>query len=134
MKNKLQRGFSLLELMIVLVILGLLAALVGPTLIGKLGDSKQKIAKTQISMLESALDSYRIDVGAYPRSLEGLKENTNNRSTWNGPYLKKDLPKDPWANDYTYHSPGKQNKDYDLISYGADGVEGGEKEKADISN
>lgn len=129
-----QKGFSLLELMVVLVIIGLLATLVGPTLISKLGDSQQKVAKSQISMLESALDSYRMDVGVYPRELKALRENIENKSMWNGPYLKKDLPQDPWGNDYLYQSPGKEGKDYDLISLGADSQEGGDGEKADVTN
>ena len=123
----------MIELLVVMAIIAMLAALVGPTLFDKLGGSKQKAAAAQMSMIESALDSYRLDVGKYPRRLEDLNENPGSSPAWSGPYLKKGLPKDPWGNDYEYRRPGKQSqRGYDLYSLGADGEEGGEKEDKDV--
>ncbi len=130
-----QSGFSLIELLIVMVILGLLASLVGPKMFSKLGMAKQKTAQTQIEMLMTALDSYRLDVGRYPSSQEGLEalvRNTGN-DKWHGPYLAKGLPKDPWGNDYHYQNPGEHGE-VDITSYGADGTSGGEGENADIGS
>src|SRR5215203_3339572 len=93
-------GFTLIELLIVMAILGMLAALVGPALFGNLSKGQRSAAQTQISNFESALDSYRLDVGEYPKTLEGLVENDSGRDSWNGPYIRGDLPKDPWDNDY----------------------------------
>ena len=129
-----QKGFTLIELLIVIVILGMLAALVTPRLIGKLGKSKRQIAKTQIEMLETALDAFKLDVGRYPTTEEGLKALVENPGVegWDGPYLKKKkIPKDPWGREYIYRCPGEHG-DYDLLSYGADGKPGGEGENADI--
>ncbi len=129
-------GFTLVELLIVMIILGLLAALVGPRMFGKVGKSKQKAAKAQISLFETALDTYRLDVGKYPTTDQGLKalrvkpEGLNN---WDGPYLPKDVPLDPWGHPYDYRCPGEHG-DYDIISYGADWKPGGEGEDADIVN
>ena len=131
-KLKLQQGFSLMELLIVMVILGMLAAVVGPTLWNKLGGAKRDTAKTQISNIEVALDSYRLDMFKYPDSLQDLITNTSSSSKWQGPYLRKGLPKDPWGREYQYRKPGRENRDFDLYSYGADGQEGGDKEDADI--
>lgn len=123
-------GFTLIELLIVLAILGMLAALIGPTLFGSLDKGKRSTAATQISNFSSALDSYRLDVGRYPETLQGLIDNDTGRDTWNGPYLKgKEIPKDPWDNDYHYQ-PG--DRDFSLMSYGADGAPGGENDDADI--
>jgi len=133
--NGLEAGFSLIELLIVMVILGLLASLVGPKMFSKLGMAKQKTAKTQIEMLMSALDSYRLDVGKYPSSQEGLEalvQSTGNEK-WKGPYLAKGLPKDPWDHPYNYQNPG-QHGDIDVFSYGADGQAGGDGEDADIGS
>ncbi len=133
-KEQKSRGFTLIELLIVMAILALLAGLVGPSLWNKLGGAKTDTAAAQLKSIAVALDSYRLDMGKYPKSLNDLVENTSGKSRWNGPYIKK-IPKDPWGNDYQYQSPGKHNKDYDLFSYGADGVEGGEdKEDRDITN
>ena len=131
-----EKGFTLVELLIVMVIIGLLAALVGPRFFGKVGKSKQKAAKAQISLLETALDTYRLDVGKYPTTdmgLQALREKPDGAEKWDGPYLSKELPLDPWGNPYQYRSPGEHG-DYDLISYGADGSPGGEDEDIDIVN
>ena len=135
-KNQLrisQRGFTLIELLIVMIILGLLAALVAPKMFQKVGTSKQKAAKAQISMLGTALDAFRLDVGAYPSSRKVLKRCARTRpgAAWDGPYLSKEVPPDPWGRPYVYRSPGDHG-DYDLYSLGADGQEGGEGENADV--
>ena len=134
-----QRGFSLMELLIVMVILGLIASLVGPKLFGKLGKAQQKTAKTQIEMLMSAMDAFRLDVGRYPTQQEGLSALAANPGTgggldkWDGPYLKKAVPNDPWGNPYHYRSPGEHGE-VDIYSYGQDKQPGGEKENADIGS
>lgn len=129
-----QRGFTLLELLIVVIILGLLAALVGPELFGTLEKAKSQVAKTQMEIFAGALDRFRLDVGRYPTTAEGLKalrDNPGNLPNWSGPYLKKDIPPDPFGNPYVYQSPGTKG-DYDLYSLGADGKPGGEDEDADV--
>lgn len=134
--RKREKGFTLIELLIVMVILGLLAALVGPRMFGKVGKSKQNAAKAQISLFETALDTYRLDVGKYPtteQGLEALRSKPGESGKWDGPYLSKQIPKDPWGNEYLYESPGEHG-DYDLISMGADGSQGGEGEDVDIVN
>jgi general secretion pathway protein G len=131
-----QKGFTLIELLIVMIILGLLAALVAPRMFGKVGTSKQKAAKAQISLFETALDTYRLDVGEFPTSdqgLQALREKPSDVDDWDGPYLPKEIPKDPWGNSYEYRHPGEHG-DYDIISYGADGQPGGEEEEADVVN
>lgn len=138
MKEKPHRsaGFTLIELMIVLFILGLLAALVAPRLMGRVGKAKQKTAQAQIQLLATALDLYHLDVGRYPTEEEGLKSlyaKPESGSNWSGPYLDKAVPKDPWARDYVYKCPGEHGP-YDLYSLGADGQPGGEGENADITN
>jgi general secretion pathway protein G len=134
MKRK-QKGFTLIEVLIVMVILGLLAALVGPRMFGKVGKSKQNAAQAQISLIGTALDTYRLDIGNYPstdQGLEALRVKPHDITTnWDGPYLPKDVPLDPWGNPYQYRSPG-ENGDYDLYSFGADGALGGEGENEDI--
>jgi general secretion pathway protein G len=133
-KKRNQKGFTLIELLIVMVILGLLAALVGPRMFGKVGKSKQKAAQAQISLFGAALDTYRLDVGAYPTTdmgLEALRVAPDGLERWDGPYLPKEVPADPWGNPYVYSSPG-ENGDYDLVSLGADGSLGGEGEDSDI--
>jgi len=128
-------GFTLVELLVVLAILGLLAGLVGPQVMKFLGSSKTKTAALQIADLSATLDLYRLEVGRYPSDDEGLKalvENPGDAPNWNGPYLKKsDVPKDPWGNDYLYRFPGEHGT-FDIWSLGADGREGGEGENADV--
>ncbi|MCA1323578.1 type II secretion system major pseudopilin GspG [Herbaspirillum sp. alder98] len=129
-------GFTLLELLVVIVIIGLLAAYVGPKYFSQLGKSKTTIAKTQINAFERALDAYRLDVGRYPTGEEGLSALLVKPAAvgqWNGPYLGKEIPPDPWGNPYVYRSPGSK-REIEIISYGADGRAGGDGEAADISN
>ena len=136
MKRRKQRGFTLIELLIVMVILGLLAALVGPRMFGKVGKSKQKAAKAQMALFETALDTYRLDVGKYPttdQGLNALRVQPDGAERWDGPYLPKEIPLDPWGHPYEYRSPA-ENGDYEIIAYGADGTSGGEGEDADIYN
>ena len=128
-------GFTLIELMIVIAILGLMAYMVAPRLMGVMGKAKPKLALTDIKNLETALDLFYLDVGRYPTEEEGLKALTQqpeNLPNWGGPYLKKP-PKDPWGRDYVYKFPGEHGP-YDIMSYGADGQAGGEGENADITN
>jgi general secretion pathway protein G len=129
-KKRAQAGFTLIELLIVLIILGLLGALVAPKMFQKVGSAKQKTTKTQIGMLGTALDAYRLDVGQYPKTLESLRTKGEEKN-WDGPYLPKDIPNDPWGNPYQYRHPGEHGE-YDLYSLGADGEEGGEGENADV--
>ena len=129
-----QRGFTLFEILVVITILGLLAALVGPRLFGKVTGARQKAAKAQIEMFGTALDTFRLDVGRYPTMEEGLKalrEKPSGTEGWQGPYLPKEIPVDPWNRPYIYRCPGDHG-DYDLLSYGLDGVGGGEGENQDI--
>jgi len=137
MKNRTERkekGFTLVEILVVIIIIGLLAALVGPRLFGKVSVAKQKATKAQIELFGTALDAFRLDTGRYPTTEEGLKalrEKPSGLEKWEGPYLPKEIPSDPWGKPYVYKSPG-DNYDYDLISYGLDGVPGGEGENQDI--
>jgi general secretion pathway protein G len=125
------RGFTLIEILIVMAILAMLAALVGPALFSNLGKGQRATAATQMDLIGQGLDTYRLDVGRYPRELNGLIENDTGRDVWNGPYLRgaDAIPKDPWGNDYVY-TPG--DDDFDLLTYGADGAPGGEGDDADI--
>lgn len=127
---KKQRGFSLMELLIVLIILGLLGSLVAPKLFSKVGSSKKKTAVAQMQMFETAIDTYRLDMGTVPSSLEELRR--SNAANWDGPYLPKDIPLDPWGKPYVYTVPGSDNRPYDIMSYGLDGKEGGDGESEDI--
>ncbi len=129
-------GFTLLELLVVMVIIGLLAAYVAPRYFGQLGKSEVKAAMAQINAFEKALDHYRLDAGRYPTTEQGLNALVaapENERKWQGPYLVKAVPLDPWGRAYNYRSPG-QHGEYDLFSYGKDGQPGGTGENADITN
>lgn len=129
-------GFTLLELLVVVVIIGVLAAFVAPRYFGQVGKSEVNIAKAQIDALEKALDQYRLDVGRYPSKELGLKalvERPPSEPKWNGPYLRKDVPLDPWGKPYAYKIPGEKSE-IELLSYGKDGQPGGSGEAADITN
>ncbi|MDB5811377.1 MAG: ral secretion pathway protein [Betaproteobacteria bacterium] len=129
-------GFTLLELLVVMVIIGLLAGYVGPKYFGQIGKSEIKVARAQLDALDKALDQYRLDTGHYPVGevgLAALMEKPPNEANWGGPYLKKNVPLDPWGRPYIYKLPGEHG-DYDLVSYGKDGQPGGNGEAADIVN
>jgi general secretion pathway protein G len=131
------RGFTLLELLVVLLIIALLAGYVGPKLFGEVGKARSKTAASQMKGIESALDRYRLDTGHYPTTeagLPALMTNVGNTSGWDGPYMSSAVPNDPWGKPYIYRSPGENGKDYDLMTYGADGKPGGTGEDADIVN
>lgn len=129
------RGFTLLELLVVMVIIGLLAGYVGPRFFGQIGKSEVKVARAQIDALEKALDQYRLDVGYYPSTEQGLQalQTSPGDARWAGPYLKKAVPLDPWGKPYQYRQPGEHGE-FDLFSFGRDGQPGGEGEAADINN
>lgn len=132
-----QKGFTLLELLVVLVIIGLLVGIVGPNLFKNVGKSEITTARAQIDALSKAVDQYRLDNGRYPSNEEGLAAlvvKPANAPSWSGPYLKKAVPLDPWGMPYTYHVPGTHNNDYDLFSYGPDKSPGGTDQNADIGN
>jgi general secretion pathway protein G len=128
------RGFTLLELLVVMVIIGLLAGYVGPKLFAQIGKSETKVARAQIDGFQKALDQYRIDVGRYPDTQQGLAA-LNKRPAgaphWQGPYLAKDVPNDPWGRPYLYRSPGEHGE-YDLYSDGRDGAPGGDGDNTDV--
>lgn len=130
-------GFTLLELLVVIVIIGLLAAYVGPKYFAQLGKSEVTIARAQIEAFEKSLDTYRLDVGRYPSSEEGLAAllvaPASAAARWNGPYLKKSVPADPWGHPYQYKAPGSK-AEFEIISLGRDGQPGGSGEDADLSS
>ena len=135
MKKSATSGFTLIEMMVVLVIIGLLMGIVGPRVIRQSEVAKVKAARIQIETLGTALDTFRLDVGRYPSTQEGLaalRQRPFGTDRWDGPYLKKDVPKDPWDRPYYYRSPGEAGRPYDLMSYGADGGPGGEGDNRDI--
>jgi len=131
-----KEGFTLIELLVVMIILGLLAALVGPKFFSHVGKAKTKAAKAQIELLELALDTMRLDIGRYPTTEEGLGALRKNPGIdeWDGPYLKKETPKDPWNKAYIYTYPSENGLEFDILSYGADGASGGEGENQDVAN
>jgi general secretion pathway protein G len=125
-----QSGFTLIELLIVIVILGLLMSLVAPTMFSKVDSTKIKTAAAQMQMIETALSTYRLDMGDYPKALEDLV--SSNVVGWDGPYLPKKVPKDPWGNAYSYRSPAPAGGFFELLSYGKDGQPGGEGDAGDV--
>lgn len=128
-------GFTLLELLVVIVIIGLLASYVGPKYFAQIGKSEVTLARSQMEAFEKALDTYRLDVGRYPTTEEGLQAmmvKPGSAAKWNGPYLKKTIPLDPWGKPYQYRAPGKSS-DFELLSLGKDGQPGGTDENADIT-
>jgi general secretion pathway protein G len=129
-------GFTLLELLVVMVIIGLLAGFVAPRFFAQIGKSETKAARAQLDALEKALDQYRLDVGRYPGTEQGLValvERPAGLTRWSGPYLKKSVPQDPWGHPYLYKSPGDHGE-FDLLSHGKDGQPGGTGEAEDITN
>ena len=131
-----QGGFTLMELLVVLAILGLLMSLVGPRVLNQLGGAKTKTAAIQIKDLEQALEMYKLDVGRYPSTSDGLKalnDKPGGATGWNGPYLKSDVPLDPWKREYNYKYPGERGE-LDIFTYGQNGTPGGEGEDADVGN
>jgi len=130
-------GFTLLELLVVVLIIGLLAGFVAPRYFNQVGKSEVNVAKAQIDALEKALDQYRLDTGHYPSTelgLVSLMQKPPNEPKWAGPYLRKEVPLDPWGKAYVYKMPGEKGADFDLLSYGKDGQPGGNGENADITN
>jgi general secretion pathway protein G len=130
-----ERGFTLVELLVVMVILGLLAALVVPAYLGRERKARSQAARTQIELFGTALDTFRLDVGRYPSSQEGLTALNEGRGIpgWDGPYLKKGVPMDPWGRPFVYVSPGEHGE-YDLYTYGADGAPGGDGDARDLAS
>jgi general secretion pathway protein G len=135
-KRKTNKGITLIELLVVMVIVAMFATLVGSRLFRNVERGRQTVAKAQISEFESVLDQYRLDVGRYPSTEEGLqalRARPSGVENWDGPYLRKEVPADPWGHLYVYRCPG-QHGDFDLLSFAADGQEGGDGDGADIRN
>ena len=134
--SRASRGFTLLELMVVLVIIGLLASYVAPRYFTQVGKSEAKVARAQVDAFEKALDQYRADTSRYPTTEQGLAalmRKPAGETRWDGPYLKRQLPLDPWGRPYQYKAPGEHG-DFDVFSFGRDGVPGGSGDAADIGN
>lgn len=131
------RGFTLLELLVVILIIGLLTGIVAPRLMGQIGRSERTVARGQIDALDKAIEAFRLDMGRYPTNAEGLQvliQAPGGESRWRGPYLKGNVPLDPWGSTYQYRSPGTGGRDFDLVSYGRDKAAGGSGDDADITN
>ncbi|NWL77595.1 type II secretion system protein GspG [Pseudomonas taiwanensis] len=131
-----EQGFTLLELLVVLVVLGLLAGIVAPKYFNQLGKSETKVARAQIEGLVKALDIYRLEVGHYPSTEQGLTalvSAPSDEPRWGGPYLQKEVPQDPWGRAYVYRAPG-ENGDFDLLTLGKDGQPGGDGENAEVTS
>jgi len=131
-----QTGFTLVELLVVILIIGLLTALVAPKFLGQVSKSEITTARAQLDALDKALQAYRIDVGRYPSSAQGLNalvKQPSGEARWRGPYLQADVPPDPWGTPYRYRHPGPGGKDYELASLGPDRLEGGQGDDADIT-
>lgn len=136
LRHVLRNGFTLLELLVVMVIIGLLAGYVAPKYFSQVGKSEIKVARAQMDAFEKALDQYRLDIGRYPTTEQGLTalvQRPASEPKWSGPYLRKEVPLDPWGKPYQYKFPGERSE-YDLFSYGKDGQPGGAAESADITN
>jgi general secretion pathway protein G len=136
-RRRRQAGFTLIEIMVVMVIIGLLMALVGPNLIGRSEKAKTQAAAMQIERLGTVLDTFRLDIGRYPTTQEGLQalvQRPSGVERWDGPYLNKGVPKDPWDRPYVYRSPGDGGRPYDIYSLGADGAPGGQDQNRDITS
>lgn len=132
-----ERGFTLLELLVVIVIIGMLAAFVGPKYFSQIGKSKTQVARVQIEAIDKALEQYRIDTGHYPPTSPGLvalQVQPASEPMWHGAYVKKNIPLDPWGTPYQYRTPGVDGREFELMSFGGDGKQGGEGENADILN
>lgn len=135
-RSSTQSGFTLLELLVVMVIIGLLASYVAPRYFDQVGKSEVKAARAQLDAFDKALATYRLDTGHYPRSDQGLKaltERPSDEPAWAGPYLSKDLPVDPWGKPYLYKNPGDNGREFDVVTHGRDGQAGGTGLDADLS-
>ena len=131
------RGFTLLELLVVVLIIGLLTGIVGPRLMGQIGRSEVTAARAQIDSLDKAVQAYRLDVGQFPSSEQGLRvlvSSSGSDPRWRGPYLKGSIPNDPWGMPYQYRTPGSDGRDYDIVSFGRDKATGGSGDDADLTN
>lgn len=129
-----QGGFTLVELLLVLVILALIGGLVLPGIIGKAEGAKIKAAASQVDRISMAVESYYLDTGSIPESLDALVDEPGDADGWNGPYIKRSLLKDPWGRDYEYRQPGEHGQNFDILSFGPDGQPGGEDKNADITS
>lgn len=136
-RSRAARGFTLLELLVVVLIIGLLTGIVGPRLMGQIGRSEVTAARAQIDALDKAVQAYRMDMGQYPASDQGLRAllaAPGGDARWRGPYLKGAVPNDPWGSPYQYRHPGTEGRDYDIVSLGRDRMAGGTGDDADLAN